>query len=363
MKPTISILGSGHSGHALAGSFAACGFQVTLVSMTRANQGTVNLNALNTIQIKHQTNINSYKIRYTNQLSTAMQADIIFCTTPATYHQQVIQQILPLVRNGQSLYFSSYFGASRMLAALVTRPELFDVTVVESMSAIHASRSHTYGQVEILAAKDRIPVATYPSYQVNSFIAKVKEALPGLVPAANILETSLNNVGPILHVPLMLFSAARIELSQDSAWSLYKDGLSAAVIRYIKELDKERMALGKMINVEVHSLEEIMLNVFYAEKAQGERDFWHWIRHNDIHASSSIGAPNAINTRYLVEGVYYGLIPLSYISKQNHVACTLIEATIEMTNHMLGGDRPSIPDYSFLSTKILDDTKTIARAA
>ena len=119
MKPTIAILGSGHSGHALAASFAAKGFQVTLVSMRRAQQGKIKIHLLSKIQVKYQDQINSYPIRFSSLVSEAMRADIVFCSMPATYHEDVVKRILPFVRDGQYLYFSSYFGASRMLVSLM----------------------------------------------------------------------------------------------------------------------------------------------------------------------------------------------------------------------------------------------------
>ncbi len=364
-NPTITVLGSGHSGHALAASFASKGYSVTLVSMNRQRLGKVCLKSRVSIQLTENNRTNNYPIKYSSDVKVAMRhADIVFCTLPATYHAKVVDEMLPFVQSGQYLYFSSYFGAMRMLAALRSQPQLRDVTVVESMSAIHASRSHEYGSVEILATKDEVPIATYPSYKASQFIDAVSAALSNLSIANSILSTSMNNVGPILHVPLMLFSAARIDANQGNSWSLYHDGLTDAVMRFIKELDQERLAIAKKMDVHAYPLEEIMLNIFYKNQTGGATDFWHWIRHNDIHASKTIGAPQALNTRYLTEGVYYGLVPLRELAKQFSVAAPLVSATIELSDRLLSGhETPNVEENSHLRAGLVCEIKSIARAA
>jgi opine dehydrogenase len=332
----ITILGSGHTGHALAGSFSLAGYPTTLVSLSQRHDSQIDFKAHSGIRVIQNKISHFCPVRCTQDISQAISsADIIFCTTPALHHNALINRLLPLIKNGQTLYFSSYFGGLKMLSALANRPELTDITIVESMSSIHAARSHQYGHVEIIASKDEVPVATYPENHCAAFLRQVKKAMPHLTPAESILSTSLNNVGPILHVPLMLFSVARIEATQGTGWNLYQDGMTPSVERSIKQLDYERLLIAEHLDVPVRPLEETMLTVFYKNQGVDASDFFSWIRDNNIHATDTIGAPSHIENRYLTEGVYYGLKPLSHLAKQLGITTPLIDASINMTNALL----------------------------
>lgn len=337
--PKVAVLGSGHSGHALAATFSHAGYPTTMVSLSRHQKGLVDVKEIRGISLKKGENVVFCFVNCTDDLESAVaDADIVFCTVPAFYHEDLVERILSSIKSGQYIYFSSYFGALKMLRLLETRSDLEDVTVVESMSAIHAARVSSYGSVEIVAMKDEVPIATYPAHRATNFIALIQNALPCVSEADNILVTSLNNVGPILHVPLMLFSAARIELTEGKGWNLYQEGLTESVQEYIKQLDRERMSIAEALNIPAFALEHTMLNIFYKNQNDGETNFFKWIRNNNVHASKTIGAPSAINTRYLTEGVYYGLKPLASISSQLNLLTPVIEATIQMADALLNAN-------------------------
>lgn len=364
-KPQVTVLGSGHSGHALAASFSRKGYPVTLVSLSRRRRGLLPPLVENQMVLTENQKTSSHPIRYSSDIQQAARgAKIVLCTVPAFHHADLIERLLPHLESGQYVYFSSYFGAMRMRERLQTVSHLTDVTIVESMSAIHAARSQNYGEVEILAGKDEIPVAAYPTYKTKVFIDLVKEALPNLSAANNILMTSLNNVGPILHVPLMLFSAARIESTAGEGWNLYHEGLTFAVENYIKQLDSERVMIANQLDIAAFNIEHIMLNIFYKEKSAGADNFWQWIRHNDIHASKTVGTPAGINTRYLTEGVHYGLKSLSHLARDLGLATPTIDSTITLSETLLKAFEPQEQQtFCHLSPPLVYQIKSFARAA
>lgn len=352
-SPRIVILGSGHSGHALAATFSSARFPTVMVSLSRHHAGMIDVNKYQTITLEHQGQIMTTPVSYTADLDLAVQnADMIFCTVPAFHHESVIERLANCLRSNQTVFFSSYFGAMKMLQRLAYMPHLKNITIVESMSAIHAARVKEFGHVEILSMKDNVPISTYPQSHCYRFIARVQKALPCLVPAESILTTSLNNVGPILHVPLMLLNAGRIE-SNDNNWNLYGDGLTAAVQSYILQLDRERMMISEQLGLSTQSVEQIMLDIFYQHQHNQQLSVFEWLRHNNVHASKTIGAPNTINTRYLTEGIYYGLKPLTHIARQLNLATPLIDATIQLADVILPGEAKPQPNFDFITATLL----------
>lgn len=351
----VAVLGSGHSGHALAATLSHAGYPTSMVSLSRHQNGLVDVKEFHGITLKKGENSAFCFVDCTDNLEKAVsEADIVFCTVPAFYHEDLVEQILSSIHDGQYIYFSSYFGALKMLRLLEQRPDLKDVTVVESMSAIHAARVTQYGSVEILAMKDEVPIATYPKEKAESFIRLVNYALPCVTEADNILVTSLNNVGPILHVPLMIFSAARIEMTEGKGWNLYQEGLTESVQTYIKALDAERVKVAEALGICAFPLEHTMLNIFYKHQNNGETDFFKWIRNNNVHATKTVGTPSAVNTRYLTEGVYYGLKPLALMAKQLNVSVPVVEATVHMADALLReSEAPKNPNLDFMSPELI----------
>lgn len=313
-KPHIVILGSGNSGHAMAASFAMQRYPVTLVSLTGKNSRRgYHKGGLSCHFEGRETRQSIY---YSDEIEESIaSADIIFCLVPALHHALISQRLLANVHDGQMIYFSAYFGAIKFLEQLNRTREKHDITIIESMSAVHASRSSRHGDVAVLSVKDKVPVAAYPADRLDNFLEKVKPALPCLVPSENILFTSLNNVGPILHVPLMILNAARIEMTKGQGWDLYREGLTPAVQSLVQQLDAERRVVAEHLGIRALAIEEIMLNYFYQKQHSGSDNFWDWIRTNTIHASKRIGTPDSIRSRYLTEGLYYGLQPLNEIAE------------------------------------------------
>lgn len=122
--------------------------------------------------------------------------------------------------------------------------------------------------------------------------------------------------------------------------------------------------IAEHLNVRALALEDTMLNVFYKDQNQGETDFFKWIRSNNVHSSKTVGTPPAINTRYLTEGVYYGLKPLACIAESLKIMTPIIDATIRMADALLNAaDAPKNPNLDYLCPNILNRVASPIRRA
>ncbi len=81
-----------------------------------------------------------------------------------------------------------------------------------------------------------------PTAAITHIGPELEELYPGLVRSATVLEAGLNNANPIIHPPITILNAARIEVEGDNMF-FYRDGVSPTVARLIRKLDEERMAL------------------------------------------------------------------------------------------------------------------------
>jgi len=114
-----------------------------------------------------------------------------------------------------------------------------------------------------------------------------------LHPAAHALETALYNPNILLHPIGVIFSLARIEYSQGEFW-MYKEGFTPSVIKLLKALEKERVAMLRALGVEPMDFE-----AYYAYRYQKP-----W---SDFAAVASKG-PASADTRYLTEDIPIGMV-------------------------------------------------------
>lgn len=347
----FTVLGMGHSGHALAADLALQGCKVTFASLLRPRNERKcdQFNGINVTQDHESFYVPLHKV--TNNIADALaDSDVIMLAVPAYNQMKLAELIIPHLRHGQFVYLSSYFGALKFAKLLKDKKSDAQVTIIEAITAIHAARSTQLGQVHILGQKDFVPIAAYPAHKIDSFFSYVSSVLPNLLPLENVLESALNNIGPILHVPMMLLNAGRIENTQGKGWNLYKDGITHAVENLITDLDAERKTIANALNLTCYSIKELMMGVYYKSKSEDYDCLWDWLRHSPIHATDVIGTPDSINHRYLTEGISCGLSPLSSIAKTLGIVTPTINATIALAFSILDSslfpDAVSIDDFS-----------------
>ncbi|NLX63052.1 MAG: opine dehydrogenase, partial [Tissierellia bacterium] len=85
-------------------------------------------------------------------------------------------------------------------------------------------------------------------YKENHF--PLKDVYPSLNPAKNVLQTTLQNGNPIIHPPITLLNAGLVERTGGNFY-FYEEGVTPAVGRLIEGLDKERIAIGKKLGLEI----------------------------------------------------------------------------------------------------------------
>jgi opine dehydrogenase len=83
------------------------------------------------------------------------------------------------------------------------------VTPVETISLLYATRASEPGVVACIGVKSKLPTAALPASRT----------------------TSLNNLNPIVHPPMVLFNAGRIEATGGKGWNLYADGATESVAK------------------------------------------------------------------------------------------------------------------------------------
>jgi opine dehydrogenase len=139
----------------------------------------------------------------------------------------------------------------------------------------------------------------------------------------------LNNGNPVIHPPITIMNAARIE-KEGSAMRFYGDGVSPTVARMIQKLDEERMALLKALGYPaqpdpVTSVEQgYAASVDYYEcygRGPGFIDF---------------ASPDTLDHRYFHEDIGMGLVTLCSLGAFLGVPTPTCQTFVQMGEAITG---------------------------
>jgi len=372
-KQKIAVLGAGHGGRAMAAFLAAIGNNVNLYNRTPENipiiqqlggiyltyapdleddifpESTEYIDA----ELKHEYSLTpktehlieedvKQVFSKLNRISSDIKEvikdrELIMVAVPATGHRFMAEKCAPHLKDGQVIILNPgrFFGAVEFYKIVC---EYFkekgekppDVTVAEAQTFIYASRRIHPRSVRILGVKNSVDVAAIPSHKTKDVINLVAEAYPQFTPVDNVLRTSLSNLGGVFHVPITILNATKIDRRE--GFEYYIDGITEHTASIIEDVDKERLAIAKAMDVEVISARWWLHLAYGSEGA----DLYEAIQ--NTHAYKGIEGPHSVNHRYIWEDVPTGLVPLSSLGEKIGVPTTMINAFILQARSLLRKD-------------------------
>jgi opine dehydrogenase len=273
--------------------------------------------------------------RATTDLAEALDgATLIAVTTLNNDHQVVAAALAPLLQSGQTIcLMPGYVGGALQLRhsldELGCRAEVklgemdnFPFTgAILGQAAVRLASLKRHLQVSALPASDGLAVAEL-----------VRRVLPPTVPAANVFQTGLATMNPVLHVPAMLGNQGRLDAGE--RFQFYGAGITPSVARVIDAVDAERMAVALAFEVDVPTLRGWLAQTYGLEGG----DLYALIQRLHAEIFKDSPAPGALATRYVTEDVPYGLVPLAELGRLGGVPMPVAEALITVASVALARD-------------------------
>ncbi len=327
----FAVLGAGHGGQALAGYLARRGFPVRLYNRTPDKLAAIRERG--GIALEGQFEGFGRLDAATSDLAEALDgARVVMVVIPASGHRSLARALAPHLAPGQVVVLNPGRTGGALEVYRIFRDAGVDagVTVAEAQTFIFASRALGEGRVRIFQCKRRVPVAAIPAARTRVVVRLMRRALPEFVPAAHVLETSLDNIGAIFHPGPTLLNAARIESGRP--FDYYHEGITPAVARLLEAMDAERMAVAQALGVRAISAREWLGVAYGAEGA-------------DLHAAIStcsayagLRSPPDLDSRYLHEDVPASLVPIAALGRLTGVTTTAINAVVDLACLVTGVD-------------------------
>jgi opine dehydrogenase len=329
----IAILGAGNLGLAMCAHLALEGYSIRLWNRTRSNIR--KLQETRSIHCTGAVNGTAELQLVTDNMEEALEGvKLILITTPADSHREIAQIMAPYFTDSKTVVLNPgrTFGVIEVEHILSKYNVPLMPLVSETQTVVYTCRKTADDAVVIISLKEQVLIST----RHNSDSKNLLEQLPSclgkqLVVADNILQTSLGNIGAILHCVPTLLNTGWIENNKVD-FKYYYDGITPTIAGYLERLDRERQEIGSCFNIELESIADWMRRSY---RIKG-KNLFECLQNNIYY--QTIEAPSSLRHRYLFEDIPCGLVPFEALGTLAGIKMTFIPEVIDMATHLLDYD-------------------------
>lgn len=304
----VTVIGAGNSGIAMAAHLSTGGNQVTLWNRSRAT--IAKLMKTNLIHCEGVITGDVHIHTVTNDIKISLKdPDIILITTPATSHRELAELIAKNINKSTVIILNPgrTFGALEFRNIYEKFNKEYKQVIAETQTIIYTCRKINEDSVNIIAFKDSVLISSLNAESNQSIIENLPECIREyFLPAESIIQTSIGNVGMVLHCAPLLLNTGWTE-SKENIYKYYYDGITPTVSEVIEKIDLERVAVSEILGHKVESTKEWLIRTYHVEG----NNLYECIQNND--AYKTINAPSSLIHRYIFEDVPCGLVPLEAI--------------------------------------------------
>lgn len=331
----VAVLGSGNGGCAVAFEWAYEGHEVSIFDFKEFPS---NIEAISKEGgIKSSGMLEGFaKIEYAGHdlEKTVKGAELIFVVGPAYSTEPFAVGVKPYLEKGQVIIVcpSSCGGSIVFKNGLGLALDNEDYLIAETSTLPYAVRITEPGEINIfLKLKGGLYIAALPSKNTTTVYELLKTVYPGLIPANNILQTTLQNANPVIHPSVTLLNVALIERTKGDFY-FYEDGVTQGVGRLIKGVDDERIAIGEKLGFKVIEDPVLGMEQGYMQEPTYDKGY------SEAIGFKGIAAQTTLDNRYFNEDVGYGLIFMAELGKQIGVSTPIMDSVIKLTSVVMDRD-------------------------
>ena len=315
----IAVIGAGNAGYAMAAHLALAGYAVRLYELPSFAHNLDPIRAQGGIRLTGVVGEGLAKLeRVTSDIEEAISgASHVFVVTQAIAHEMVADLCAPHVEAGQTYVIFPGSGGSLVFANSFRAAGVLDgVFLAETVTLPYSCRIREPGWVNVHAGPGvREIIGVFPARATDAVVANLRAIYPMLTPARHVLEVALYNPNLLLHPIGVIFNLGRIEYANGEFW-MYREGFTPSVMKILRALERERVALLRKLDVEPMDFEE-----FYTYRYG---DKW-----ENFAAVSSKG-PASAATRYISEDIPMGMVLLSSLGTLLDVPTPTADALIHL---------------------------------
>lgn len=326
----VTVMGAGNSGLAMAAHVSLGGHQVTLWNRTRSS-----IAQLINHPLIHCDGVISGHVpihRATADMEAALEdPDLILITTPAHAHKDLAVMIAENIRRETLILLNPgrTFGALEFRMIFERHNRRHRQVIAEAQTIIYTCRRTGADAVDLIALKSDVLLSTFNAMDNAGIIARLPACIRDFfLPARSMIETSIGNVGMILHCAPLLLNAGWTE-NETNIYKYYYDGITPTISAFLEKLDQERIAVSRALGHPVESTMDWLKRTYHIE---GDT-LYQCLQNNE--AYKRIDAPQTMQHRYILEDVPCGLVPLEAVGLKHGLAMCHTSLIINLASKLM----------------------------
>jgi len=334
----IAVLGAGNGGCAAAADLTLRGHEVRLFSRSENTLSPVIRRGGIELVEAGSENFASPLFVSNNLARVVNGVDLIIVTAPAVAHEYLALNLMPHLRDGQTVLLDPGHTGGSLHFATVLRAAgcKAEIGLCETVTLTYICRMPAPARVEIYRRTARLRCAAFPARRTAELVSEIQEIFPDVVPADNVLETGFSNINAIMHPAGMLGNAGWIEKTGGDFY-YYREGITPTIAAWIKNVDEERLAIVKRLGLRPVSFVEIFYQAgLTSAEACASGSVYRAISESE--PNRTIRSPESLDHRYIKEDVGYGLVPMAEIGRLLGVRTPVINALITLASVGSGVD-------------------------
>lgn len=264
-------------------------------------------------------------------------ADAVLVALPANGHKLVMDAMAPVLAADQAVIISSHASLGGFYLAQLLEARGIEVPIVALSTTILRARRTGDHHVKIATIRSKVDVATLPQWLGETGLKLCNDLFGERFRAVeSLFAVALSNVNPQSHMALALCNFTRMEKGE--AWG-QSEHMTLAVGRLLEAIDAERLALAAAFGLKVRTMREhYSLTYGVPDAPLGETS-----RMLAETQPVTLG-PATIETRYTLEDVPFGLLPLVELGKLAKVPMPLHQAGLSIFSALYGRDLGEVND-------------------
>lgn len=326
----VTVIGAGNSGLAMAAHLSSNGNKVTLWNRSISN--IKKLIETHTIRCKGMIQGDIKIDSVTDDMKQAIEGSkVILITTPANSHKELAVQLAKNLEKETLIVLNPgrTFGAFEFQKIFNTINKDFKQTIAETQTIIYTCRKTDDDCVNIIAFKSNVLISALKSEENPYIIQRLPKCIQHYyIPAKSIIETSLGNIGMILHCAPLILNSGWTE-SKNNTYKYYCDGISTSIVGIIEKIDEERILVSQALGYKVESTIEWLKRTYHVKGS----NIYECIQNNEVY--KTIDAPNSLMHRYILEDVPCGLVPLESTGIELGIPMIYTSMTINLASSLL----------------------------
>ncbi|MBI4773454.1 MAG: NAD/NADP octopine/nopaline dehydrogenase family protein [Deltaproteobacteria bacterium] len=332
----VTVIGAGHGGLATAGHISLKGHAVRLFSFFKRELDPVLQNG----GIKLEGDVEGFaRIELTtSHIDEAVEdADLIMVIMPALAQRNVASLLTGCLRDGQMVLLSpARTGGALEVYQTFKRYHLKKQVVLgECQTFLYATESRGPAHVEIMKIKNRVRAAALPATDNGLLLETMGRIYPEYSGASNVLETSINNTGAVVHPAPMLLNSGLLErAAKGEDLRYYKDIITQFVCdNVMMKIDREKSEVARAFDVPVLDILD-----WYKECYAVEGETLYQVLQDNPYYMGFSAPKHVLGYHHVLDEVPNSLVPLVELGDLVGVDMPMCTAIIDLASAALGCD-------------------------